>query len=1024
MSAEDPVIPVTDESFEPDSIDSSALPPSEHPAAKEVFNVDSSSVDPVTEPPAQTTTDDTHTVLLKHDTNIPNPTPTNPNGSANGAETTTLVNEPDNTVEIRNVDDDAGEDKVPIKHEANGDVGGTASGGTDGADLDLADQTLVEDVSRDADVSLIQEIAGVPVKVLDGEKKIVVEEEGGDDVPEPVVFPVKDAEEVVLDDTSAPEVPEPDVVPVEEESSVIDEPEPEVDDNLPIVETAEGNADKKDVESLVEDEPAPSKEPVVEEPVIEDLEEAKKVEEHAAEIEVAPVVAGSRVEEEHTEDLAVDVAEVPPVSEEDTLPLAVDGHGHSDEESAGKKGLDVDVAEEPTSIVTEEPDLGDAEPEVEEPVATQCEPEGVVPSVYDDDVLAEVEDVPSAAEVDLVEQVDVFEPEPVEEVEVTEPENPEETLPVEEPLPVEETLTVEETLPVDETPLVEETLPVEETIPSESIVEVPVDAEPVIARPLPIFAVSELAVDHPVVEAQVVDSVDEAAPLPDEVEGPVPVVAASVEEPDSPSEVIEQEVLAASELAVEPLAEEAATDAPESDFPAEPTQEEVPPVESEAVLASQKTEAVGLPVPSEELAVDEVEPDDVSPAFSEPAEAEEEVPTPDVSQEETKSLERPWTPSYSVSSLGGGLDKVAPADEEVSEPTIVPEPPLEEPAPPAPEIITSTEEPVVAEPELTADDVQESSTWTPSYSTTVQGSSPRFESQATLESNSEPIPVAPEDVPTLTPEAEPVLAADGLAVEDPTQELTTVEPGDTPGGASETISWTPSYSTTVQGSGPHFESEAPSEDNSELLSSGLLPCDDVHGTTHDAQAIAETEATVEISEPTVTEGETSTTDVPAVDAPSEELSHSADPTSGQVHLAQPEEAAERPKSPWTPSYSVTTLPGSGSTPHVDSNLDETPAVEAEAEVLPVNTFEGTETPKIITPEDEEGERPLDPAAIAESLSWAQSYSVTSQPGSPRISPKAELDEFEPEPQHLESAQEPEPPLAVPIVELADVPETV
>ena len=35
---------------------------------------------------------------------------------------------------------------------------------------------------------------------------------------------------------------------------------------------------------------------MVEEPVIEDLEEAKKVEEHAAEIEVAPVVVGSRVE--------------------------------------------------------------------------------------------------------------------------------------------------------------------------------------------------------------------------------------------------------------------------------------------------------------------------------------------------------------------------------------------------------------------------------------------------------------------------------------------------------------------------------------------------------------------------------------------------------------------------------------------------------------------------------------------------------------------------------------------------------
>lgn len=35
---------------------------------------------------------------------------------------------------------------------------------------------------------------------------------------------------------------------------------------------------------------------MVGEPVIEDLEEAMKVEEHAAEIEVAPVVVGSKVE--------------------------------------------------------------------------------------------------------------------------------------------------------------------------------------------------------------------------------------------------------------------------------------------------------------------------------------------------------------------------------------------------------------------------------------------------------------------------------------------------------------------------------------------------------------------------------------------------------------------------------------------------------------------------------------------------------------------------------------------------------
>ena len=95
MSAEDPVIPVSTESSEPERVDSSAIPPSETLVVKEVPNVDFSSAVPMTEPPAetaQTASDDTHPVPLKHGTNnIPNPTTTNPNGSANGAETTTLV---------------------------------------------------------------------------------------------------------------------------------------------------------------------------------------------------------------------------------------------------------------------------------------------------------------------------------------------------------------------------------------------------------------------------------------------------------------------------------------------------------------------------------------------------------------------------------------------------------------------------------------------------------------------------------------------------------------------------------------------------------------------------------------------------------------------------------------------------------------------------------------------------------------------------------------------------------------------
>jgi len=75
------------------------------------------------------------------------------------------VNEPDYAavqVEIRKADDasEAVEDKAPIKHEVNGDVEGTTSGGVfEGTDLDLADQTLVGDLSQDADASVVQEIA-------------------------------------------------------------------------------------------------------------------------------------------------------------------------------------------------------------------------------------------------------------------------------------------------------------------------------------------------------------------------------------------------------------------------------------------------------------------------------------------------------------------------------------------------------------------------------------------------------------------------------------------------------------------------------------------------------------------------------------------------------------------------------------------------------------------------------------------------------------------------------------------------
>ena len=79
MSAQEPVIAVSNEPPESERVDPSTVLPSEHPAVKDVSSIaDSSPVEPVTEPPAetaQTVPDDTPFILPKH-TNIPNATPT------------------------------------------------------------------------------------------------------------------------------------------------------------------------------------------------------------------------------------------------------------------------------------------------------------------------------------------------------------------------------------------------------------------------------------------------------------------------------------------------------------------------------------------------------------------------------------------------------------------------------------------------------------------------------------------------------------------------------------------------------------------------------------------------------------------------------------------------------------------------------------------------------------------------------------------------------------------------------------
>ena len=218
------------------------------------------------------------------------------------------------------------------------------------------------------------------------------------------------------------------------------------------------------------------------------------------------------------------------------------------------------------------------------------------------------------------------------------------------------------------------------------------------------------------------------------------------------------------------------------------------------------------------------------------------------------------------------------------------------------------------------------------------------------------------------------------------QESTTVEPEVVFEGVSKSPSWTPSYSTAVQGSSPRLESEAILKGDSEPVLDESSTSNDAPATNQGAELVpvpAEPMAVEDVPESVASEDSKPTDEVLAISAPSEQPSGVFGTSLDQAR-----------------------------------SLDETPIVEDEVEVPPVEKVEAPETPKIVTPVDEE---PVEPAAATETP-WTRSYSVTSQPGSPRVSPKAELEELEPEPQPVESIQE--TPVAPQVVDLVDVPKTV
>ncbi|KAI0925994.1 hypothetical protein AcV5_008576 [Taiwanofungus camphoratus] len=241
---------------------------------------------------------------------------------------------------------------------------------------------------------------------------------------------------------------------------------------------------------------------------------------------------------------------------------------------------------------------------------------------------------------------------------------------------------------------------------------------------------------------------------------------------------------------------------------------------------------------------------------------------------------------------------------------------------------------------------------------------------------------------------------------------------------------------------PVTESEAPEvcnvENNMQSEATPVVPntletevsSAEIEVPASDAGALIEPDAPEEAVKQEVvgigeTEGVDAANEIPAIsidagepEVPSDELARKECETADTL-LPEKEAEEDRPKSPWTPSYSVTMQgPGTGA-PDVTEDGDEIaeleqlppPAAEAQSEFIAPDFKETTlEVPVIVaTPEEEQvtetaaadipvAEPTIDASSLVasagdverpQSPSWVPSYSVNSQGASPLHSPKIE-----------------------------------
>ncbi|KIY72381.1 hypothetical protein CYLTODRAFT_417966 [Cylindrobasidium torrendii FP15055 ss-10] len=864
-----------------------------------------------------------------------------------------------------------------------------AAASAEQSEVQPGEDVTVQEMASDLVEPIVDEVDSVPT-TLEAESEPIAaqpleeQEEHSEEVAETDadVLPVDTTVDSLIDaDTVTPSKP---VEELSEQPAVAEEPaveelfEEPAEKTIDVVPAVEESIEEPSVEEAVEQPTAEmsldeypnsqTSEASVEEPAITESDNGPVIEETVEPSDASeeqPAVESSAVEE--TVEQAIEET-VLPVSEEETAPPAIE---ETVEVPAEEKEVTVDEQE----ISLDEQEVA-AEKAMEDLPAVAAAPvEEIAAPPSSDETVAAVE-----------EHAPVTLASPEEHDVVTEASFDDGTV----PSLAEEATSLEDILTVDEPALVANDV----DAPIEPVIADQIEEDQAEEASLPAVEEAPVATEETVEDvapAIVEDAVD--VDVPSNADISIPPAEVASEDADVSVESSEEDSLSSTADEIPAVAVEATSSLEESidtaEEPAtEPSQDPTPPNAPEEV-----EEAQAGSEPHEDVASPSEPVIDVAPLIVEPVDA---TPIDTASLGPASPIERPkspWTPSYSVTSQGPGLtpeDEIPAIDDAVLEET-----PASQTLEAAPTTAST-----LAVSDAPAEVPRPTSPWTPSYSTSVQGSPAVYPTEpeeivpsipaesvaliaevesaveASVEQIIESAPSTEEDTPSVLEKddvaqdapaptveiTEPAAVDDDIVVEPPVAEETLAIPTvaiqdstESPAPVSERppSPWTPSYSISQQGNR--------SSDN-------LL-----------ADAARSDVETVESAE---------------VPGSGSFIDESA-PT------AQPE--LPRPTSPWTPSYSVS---------HLGTEETEPVSVDNSEDAIPEPADDKAESSAspIVVVEDTSSEEPAASDAPAADIErpWTPSYSVTQQgSASPAPGEPAALEETDPAGSQPEDDQEDE-----------------